>query len=104
MLESNGQVLRIAYTKCVILLYCKSVWVKWSCFYSSKTKKNNFENMSILEKIASPILSFEKMSPIDKEKLKIAEETHYKLQKTKRKLHTITAYKNGGVNRVSIYR
>ena len=58
--------------------------------------------MSILEKIASPILSFEKMSPIDKEKLKIAEETHYKLQKTKGKLHTITAYKNGGVNRASI--
>ena len=55
--------------------------------------------MAILEKIASHILSFEKMSLIDKEKLKIAEETHYKLQKTKGKLHNITGYKNGGVNR-----
>ena len=53
--------------------------------------------MAILEKIASHILSFEKMSLIDKEKLKIAEETHYKLQKTKGKLHNITVYKNGGV-------
>ena len=53
--------------------------------------------MVILEKIASHILSFEKMSLIDKEKLKIAEETHYKLQKTKGKLHNITVYKNGGV-------
>ena len=56
--------------------------------------------MAILEKIASHILSFEKMSLIDKEKLKIAEETHYKLQKTKGKLHNITVYKNGGVNRI----
>ena len=60
--------------------------------------------MAILEKIASHILSFEKMSLIDKEKLKIAEETHYKLQKTKGKLHNITVYKNGGVNRASIYQ
>ena len=56
--------------------------------------------MAILEKIASHILSFEKMSLIDKEKLKIAEETHYKLQKTKGKLHNITVYKNGGVLRI----
>ena len=60
--------------------------------------------MAILEKIASHILSFEKMSLIDKEKLKIAEETHYKLRKTKGKLHTFTAYKNGGVNKATIYR
>ena len=60
--------------------------------------------MVILEKIASHILSFEKMSLIDKEKLKIAEETHYKLQKTKGKLHTVTAYKNGGVHIASIYQ
>ena len=53
--------------------------------------------MAILEKIASHILFFEKMSLIDKEKLKIAEETHYKLQKTKGKLYNITVYKNGGV-------
>ena len=60
--------------------------------------------MSILEKIASHILPFEKVSLIGKEKLKIAEETHYKLQNTKGKLHTIIAYKNGGVNRASIYQ
>ena len=60
--------------------------------------------MAILEKTASHILSFQKMSLIDKEKLKIAEETHYKLQKTKGKLHNITVYKNGGVNRASIYQ
>ena len=60
--------------------------------------------MAILEKIASHILSFEKMSLIDKEKLKIAEETHYKLQKTKGKLHNITVYKNGGVNRIQSTR
>ena len=53
--------------------------------------------MAILEKTASHILSFEKISLIDKEKLKIAKETHYKLQKTKGKLHYITVYKNGGV-------
>ena len=41
------------------------------------------------------------MSLIDKEKLKIAEETHYKLQKTKGKLHNITVYKNGGVQSTS---
>ena len=40
--------------------------------------------MAILEKIESHILSYKKMSLIDKEKLKIAEETHCKLQKTKR--------------------
>ena len=60
--------------------------------------------MAILEKIASHILSFKKMSLIDKEKLKIAEETHYKLQKTRGKLHNITVYKNGGFNRASIYQ
>ena len=73
-------------------------------FLQLKNKKNIFENMAILEKIASHILSFEKMSLIDKEKLKIAEETHYKLRKTKGKLHNITVYKNGGVNRASIYQ
>ena len=59
--------------------------------------------MAILEKIASHILSFEKMSLIDKEKLKIAEETHCKL-KTEGKLHNITVYKNGGVNRIQSTR
>ena len=73
-------------------------------FLQLKNKIFFFKNMAILEKIASHILSFEKMSLIDKEKLKIAEETHYKLQKTKGKLHNITVYKNGGVNRASIYQ
>ena len=56
--------------------------------------------MVFLEKIVSHILSYKKMSLIDKEKLKIAEETHFKLQKTKGKLHNITGYKNGGVIRI----
>ena len=60
--------------------------------------------MVILEKIASHSLTFAKMNPIDKEKLKIAVETHCKLHKTKGKLHTFTAYKNGGVNKATIYR
>ena len=59
--------------------------------------------MVILEKIASHFLTFAKMNPIDKEKLKIAVETHCKLHKTKGKLHTFTAYKNGGVNKATIY-
>ena len=41
---------------------------------------------------------------MDKEKLNIAVETHYRLDKTKGKLHTFTAYKNGGVNKATIYR
>ena len=60
--------------------------------------------MVILEKIASHFLTFAKMNPIDKEKLKIAVETYCKLHKTKGKLHTFTAYKNGGVNKATIYR
>ena len=55
--------------------------------------------MVILEEIASHFLTFAKMNPIDEEKLKITVETHYKLHKTKGKLHTFTAYKNGGANR-----
>ena len=60
--------------------------------------------MAILEKIAAKILFFEKMSPTDKEKLKIAVEAHYKLHKSKGKSHTFPTYKNGGVNRATIYR
>ena len=56
--------------------------------------------MAILEKIASHILSYKKMSLIDKDLLKITEETHFKLQNTKGKLHNITAYKNGGFIRI----
>ena len=61
--------------------------------------------MTILEKIAANILFFlKKMSLTDKEKLKIAVEAHYKLHKRKGKSHTFTTYKNGGVNRATIYR
>ena len=60
--------------------------------------------MAILEKITANILFFEKMSLTDKEKLKIAVEAHYKLHKRKGKSHTFTTYKNGGVNRATIYR
>ena len=59
--------------------------------------------MAILEEIASNILSFKKMSLMDKEKLNIAVETHYRLDKTKGKLQTFTAYKNGGVNKATMY-
>ena len=72
-------------------------------FLQLKTKKYIFRNMAILEKIASHSLSFEKMSLIDKEKLKIAEETHYKLQKTKGKLHTSLFTKMVGY-RASVYQ
>ena len=58
--------------------------------------------MTILEKIAANILLFEKISPTDKDKLKIAVEAHYKLHKRKGKSHTFTTYKNGGVNRATI--
>ena len=60
--------------------------------------------MAILEEIASNIFSFKKMSLMDKEKLNIAVETHYRLDKTKGKLQTFTAYKNGGVNKGTTYR
>ena len=60
--------------------------------------------MAILEEIAANFPFFEKMSPTDKEKLKIPVEAHYKLHKRKGKSHTFTTYKNGGVNRATIYR
>ena len=60
--------------------------------------------MAILEEIASNILPFEKMSLVDNEKLNIAVETHYRLHKTKGKLHTFTALKIGRVNKATIYR
>ena len=44
------------------------------------------------------------MSLTDQEKLKIAVEAHYQLHKRKGKSHTFTTYKNGGVNRATIYR
>ena len=44
--------------------------------------------MVILEEIASHFLTFAKMNPIDQEKLKIAVEAHYKLQKSKDKSDT----------------
>ena len=58
--------------------------------------------MAILEEIAANFPFFEKMSPTDKEKLKIPVEAHYKLHKRKGKSHTFTTYKNGGVNRATI--
>lgn len=58
--------------------------------------------MAILEEIAANFPLFEKMSPTDKEKLKIPVEAHYKLHKSKGKSHTFNTYKNGGVNRAKI--
>ena len=58
--------------------------------------------MVILEEIAANFPFFEKMSPTDKEKLKIPVEAHYKLHKSKGKSHTFNTYKNGGVNRAKI--
>ena len=53
--------------------------------------------MVILEKIASHFLTFSKMNPIDKEKLKIDVETHYMLHKTKGKLHTFASLHTRGI-------
>ena len=58
--------------------------------------------MAILEEIAANFPFFEKMSPTDKEKLKIPVEAHYKLHKSKGKSYTFNTYKNGGVNRAKI--
>ena len=58
--------------------------------------------MAILEEIAANFPFFEKMSPTDKEKVKIPVEAHYKLHKSKGKSHTFNTYKNGGVNRAKI--
>ena len=52
--------------------------------------------MAILEEITANIPFFEKMSPTDKEKLKIAVEAHYKLHKSKYKSDTFNTNKNGG--------
>ena len=51
--------------------------------------------MAILEEIAANFPFFEKMSPTDKEKLKIPVEAHYKLHKSKGKYHTFNTHKNG---------
>ena len=52
--------------------------------------------MAILEEIAANIPFFEKMSPMDKEKRKIAVEAHCKLHKSKGKSHTFNTYKMVG--------
>ena len=60
--------------------------------------------MAILEEIAANIPFCKKMFPTDKQKLKFTVEAHYKLHKSKGKSHTFTTYRNGRVNRATIYQ